>query len=89
MLRWLQAYSKKVVSPVGKLKVCNSYWQDAEADEYMLDFVFNGYKRSFVNLPDYVIMRNNKSALANSYVVEKEILSLFKKRLCAHAVNQT
>lgn len=65
-----------VDSPVGKLKVCYSHWQDAGANKYMLYIVLNGYKLPFVNLPNSVILRNNTSAVT--------ILLLLRRKYSAY-----
>ena len=52
-------------SSVGRLKAQASHWENAGASEYIYDMICNRYKLPFRQIPEAVILRNNKSALDN------------------------
>ena len=72
-------HSSSVVTPVGKLESCYKHWESAGAGEYILDVVKRGYKLPFRNIPDRVVLQNNRSARENPVFVDAEILSLLEK----------
>ena len=66
-------------SPVGRLKLCKSKWQEATDSKYILDIVEHGYKLPLKQLPDSIILKNNKSARENMSFVQEEIQILLAK----------
>ena len=67
------------VTPVGRLKAHLAHWQSAEASEYILDVVTNGYKLPFKTMPESVELENNRSARENKDFVSSEISNLLRK----------
>ena len=49
-------------SPVGSLKDRISQWRLATDSFYILDVIENGYKLPFKDIPEKVVLKNNKSA---------------------------
>lgn len=72
-------------SPVGRLKDCVSQWRLATDSLYILDVIENGYKLPFKNIPEKVVLKNNKSARENLSFVSNEIQSLLKKGIVSRS----
>lgn len=72
-------------SPVGRLKDCISQWRLATDSLYILDVVENGYKLPFKDIPERVVLKNNKSARENPSFVLNEIECLLKKGIVSRS----
>lgn len=68
-----------VSSPVGRLRRNVSEWIKIGVHEYIISVILEGYKLPFYEIPDSVILKNNKSALDNPLIVEFEIEKLLAK----------
>ena len=66
-------------SPVGRLKLCKSKWQEATDSKYIIDIVEHGNKLPLKQLPASIILKNNKSARENMSFVQEEIQTLLAK----------
>ena len=60
-------------SPVGRLKLCKSKWQEATDSKYILDIVEHGYKLPLKQLPDSIILKK----IIN---LQEKICLLFRKK---------
>ena len=72
-------FEKDTITPVGSLKICLSYWEEANVNAHIKDVIVQGYKIPFRTLPDSVQLRNNKSARDNPSFVKEEIQKLLGK----------
>ncbi|MCG8049356.1 MAG: hypothetical protein N0E48_27825, partial [Candidatus Thiodiazotropha endolucinida] len=68
-----------VKTPVGRLKAAYEHWRTAGASDQVLDIISNGYKLPFKDLPEPVLLPNNKSARDNPNFVSNEIQALIEK----------
>ncbi|KAK3108944.1 hypothetical protein FSP39_019460 [Pinctada imbricata] len=75
-----------VASPVNRLHSCIAKWAQIGADEYILDVLNNGYKLPFYDIPNSVILKNNRSARDNISIVDLEILKLLEKGCISETV---
>ena len=50
---------------VSRIKLCKSKWQEATDSKHILNIVEHGYKLPLKQLPDSIILKNNKSAREN------------------------
>ncbi|MEW8548152.1 MAG: reverse transcriptase domain-containing protein [Candidatus Thiodiazotropha sp.] len=66
-------------TPVGRLKNAYDHWERSGASDQVLDIISNGYKIPFKEVPDRVILPNNKSAKENPSFVSSEIENLIQK----------
>ncbi|XP_071165963.1 uncharacterized protein [Mytilus edulis] len=71
--------NSSLLTPVGKLKKSIHKWRDIDTSMYILSVIEKGYGIPFKELPDNVILRNNKSARDNGEFVIGEILKLTEK----------
>lgn len=74
-------------SPVGRLKKCIAIWQRATKSRFILEVVENGYKLPLKELPNSVILKNNRSASENPHVVTLEIQRLLAKGVISRSEN--
>ena len=75
------------ISPVGRLKDRVHVWDQLSVDRYIRDVIVNGYKLPFKELPEKVILDNNRSAKDNPEFVSCEIQNLLKLK-CVSEVSQ-
>ena len=68
-------------SSVGKLNDRISQWRLATNSFYILDVIENGYKLPFKDIPEKVVLKNNKSARENPSFVLNEFQSFEKKKV--------
>ena len=53
-----------------RLKTSLSFWKNINTSEFIIDIIKSGYKIPFVNEPENIILKNNKSALDQTEFVE-------------------
>ena len=66
----------EIVSVKERLHDNIQFWHLIGANEYILDVINYGYKLPFRNLPNSVILKNNKSSLNNAEFVLQAITEL-------------
>ena len=71
-------FEKDTITPVGSLRICLSYWEEANVNAHIKDVIVQGYKIPFRTLPNSVQLRN-KSARDNPSFVKEEIQKLLGK----------
>ena len=59
-----------------RLKTSFSFWKNINTSEFIIDIIESGYKIPFVNEPENITLKNNKSALDHTEFVEKAIKEL-------------
>ena len=68
-----QTTSVAVKTPVGRLKNAYEHWKISGASDQVLGIISNGYNIPFKEVPDPIILPNNKSARENPSFVSNEI----------------
>ena len=68
--------SRKINLKKNRLKTSLSFWKNINTSECIIDIIESGYKSPFVNEPENIILKNNKSALDHTELVEKAIKEL-------------
>ena len=63
------------------MKTSLSFWKNINTSEFIIDIIKSGYKIPFVNEPENIILKNNKSALDQTEFVEKAIKELSNANL--------
>jgi hypothetical protein len=63
------------------LKTSLSFWKNINTSEYIIDIIESGYKIPFVNEPENIISKNNKSVLDHTELVEQAIKELLDANL--------
>ena len=58
------------------MKTSLSFWKNINTSEFIIDIIKSGYTIPFVNEPENIILKNNKSALDHTEFVEKAIKEL-------------
>ena len=71
----------EIVSPVGRLRGNLSKWKDSTDSVYICDVIEFGYRLPLKEVPDNVVLKNNRSARDNPDFVKKEIKKLLFKRI--------
>lgn len=74
-----QTTNMAVKTPVGRLKNAYEHWKISGASDQVLDIISNGYNIPFKEVPNRVILPNNKSARENPSFVNTEIENLLQK----------
>ena len=59
-----------------RLKTSLSFWKNINTSEFIIDIIKSGYKIPFVNEPENITLKNNKSALDHTEFVKKAIKEL-------------
>ena len=62
--------SGQLVSVKGNLKANIEFWKSIGAPNFIISIIDNGYSLPFVNLPEPVKLRNNKSARLHTDFVD-------------------
>jgi hypothetical protein len=68
--------SRKINLKKNRLKTSLSFWKNINTSECIIDIIESGNKSPFVNEPENIILKNNKSALDHTELVEKAIKEL-------------
>lgn len=68
-----------LVSPVGRLKCRALEWEHIGAKPYVMNVIAEGYKLPFTEIPQHVLLSNNKTSKQNPTFVEGEIHNLLTK----------
>ena len=71
-----ESFDSNINSPVGRLKENVDQWVAIGAHEYILNVIRFGYMLPFYELPQSVVLKNNRSSRSNPDIVEREIRKL-------------
>ena len=74
--------SDKVVTVKDRLKNSLNFWKSViKPSDFILNVISCGYRLEFLEIPDQIFLKNNKSALEHAQFAEKAILELVSKNL--------